>query len=463
MLITNCKQINDRTLSSIATYLSSSMSDNLRVLQMDQCNLSGSHVASIMRSMIRAAGTARNLQLSVSANRLERGMHDVIEAIRNNNTPSSLVIRMIEFTKEDHFRQLLQALRTNTTIRSLDISKASLPYDAGPETCDALRLVFAENKTLEELDISGEQAHLEVTRFGIGLNHALTGLKGNTTLRILRIEYQNLGLEGANTLSSVLEENKGLTHIYCEHNDINLQGFTILVNSLAKNYTILELPFMVDDQDVAMRRISICMRDSRNLATSQRDHYVKTTVRKTLTNLGVSMSKPQKPELTPQDFETVVQVLGERWGTEMKRMAIFLDRNRNIVAGTDGYGPDADGVLPDEAMRPTTAMSDRGILERILSNITPKSELTNPLDDHITSKVTGLSINELAGNGTENEKGVELADNGLTGETIKSAKTIKNHVGDLNLETGNSKLPELPMIMRDNMFGLDGRMFKMET
>src|SRR5687767_9982688 len=135
------------------------MSDSLRTLHMDQCNLSGSHVAFMMRSMNRVPGEGRDLQLSVSANRLERGVRDIVQAIEENRTPAHLNIRMIEFTKEDHFKQLLQALRTNTTIRSLDISKASLPYDAGPETCDALRLLFAENTTLEELDISGEQAH----------------------------------------------------------------------------------------------------------------------------------------------------------------------------------------------------------------------------------------------------------------------------------------------------------------
>jgi len=215
------------------------MSDKLRVLQMDQCNLNGSQVAVLMRAMTRISGEARELQLHVSANRFERGVGDIAAAIKDNCTPSTLVARMIEFEKEEHFRELLEALRTNKTIQNLDISKASLPYDANTETCDALRLVFAENTTLQDLDISGEQAHLEVTRFGIGLNHALTGLKENTTLKILRIEYQNLGLEGANTLASVLETNTGLINIHCEHNDINLQGFTTLVNALAKNYTVL--------------------------------------------------------------------------------------------------------------------------------------------------------------------------------------------------------------------------------
>ena len=222
------------------------MSESLRYLRMDQCNLSGSHIALLMRSMSRTSGEPRNIHLSVSANRLEKGIRDIIQAIKDNMTPAFLSIRMIEFVKEDHCKQFLQAVKNNKTLCMLDMSKASLPYDASDETCDALRDLFAENTTLEEFDISGEHAHLEVARFGIGLSQALNGLKQNRTLKVLRIEYQNLGLEGANTLSSVLEINNTLTHIYCEHNDINLQGFTTLVNSLANNHTILSIPFMSD-------------------------------------------------------------------------------------------------------------------------------------------------------------------------------------------------------------------------
>ena len=97
-------------------------------------------------------------------------------------------MRMVEYQKEDHFRELVMAVKKNTTLKYLDISKASLPYDASDETCEALQQMFTQNKTLEELDISGEHAHLEVAKFGIGLNHALTGLKNNSALRVLRIE-----------------------------------------------------------------------------------------------------------------------------------------------------------------------------------------------------------------------------------------------------------------------------------
>lgn len=366
---------------------------------MDQCGLNGEHVAMLMYAMTKTAGQARNLEFHVSSNRLEKGIGEIVKAIETNHAPSHLFLRMIEFNKEEHFRRLLQALRTNTTIRTLDISKASLPYDAGPETCEAMRLVFAENKTLEELDISGEQAHLEVTRFGIGLNHALTGLKSNTTLKVLRIEYQNLGLEGANTLSTVLEDNKGLTHIFCEHNDINLQGFTILVNALAKNYTVLVLPFMQDDQNLSMRRMNISMRDSRRVANAtKQENVMKGSVRRRLTTLGVT--KPIKQELTPQDVDDVVRVLNERWEHEMNRLTAFLQRNNDIAAGL--CSPSGEGMLSEETMRPTTALSDKGLLAQVLSNTTPRVELGNPVDDHV-DKMAALDLSGAKESGSKQE------------------------------------------------------------
>ncbi|PQE16665.1 leucine rich repeat protein [Rutstroemia sp. NJR-2017a BBW] len=455
-LILNGIPVNDATLDTIAAYLSSDMSAGLRILQMDQCNLTGSHVALLMRAMTRVSGEARDLVLHVSANRLEKGISDFVKAIKENYTPAKLVVRMIEFTKEEYFKQLLEALRTNTTIQVLDISKASLPYDASPETCEALQKVFAENKTLEDLDISGEQAHLEVTRFGIGLNQALTGLKFNNTLKSLRIEYQKLGLEGANTLSSVLEANRGLTHIFCEHNDINLQGFTILVNAIAKNTTILEVPYMHDDQDMAMKRMSASMRDTRRTTSSHREnHHVKSSVKRTLKSFGVGVEKPVKLELTSQDVDEVVRVLGEKWNTEIGRLAMFLERNRNIAMGRDGYDP-AD-LLNDLTMRPTTALSDRGILEQVLSNTTPRVELGNPVE--ITNdRFSGMTpLADVLVNENRYGEHERRMDNTNTEFQLKPKRISYKRSTDGGL------LPDLAALGNEKMFELDSGLFDMET
>jgi hypothetical protein len=380
-------QVNDKTLDAIATYLASSMSDCLYCLQMDQCNLTGADVALLMRSMNRNAGQARSLHLHVSANRLEKGNSEIVKAIEENQTPSQLTMRMVEYQTESRFRYLLRALRKNTTIRCLDISKASLPYDAGDETCEALQRLFEENATLEELDISGEHAHLEVARFGIGLNHALTGLKKNKALKVLKIEYQNLGIEGAHTLSSVLETNETLTHIYCDHNDINLQGYTVLVNALAKNFTVLSLPLMLDDQSEAIKR----MTSGGHMANSSKlEGGVKQSVRRTLNTLGVHMKDNANPTPTPQDLDEAVQILNSRWEAQTERLLGFLQRNHNIASGVETR----EMYLHDETLRPTTAISDSGIIQHVLSNTTPRVERTNPVDTACEGHMAHLTLND---------------------------------------------------------------------
>lgn len=437
-LILNGIVVNEQTVKSISIYLASKMSDQLHLLQMEQCNLSGEQVACLMHSMVRNGEAGRDLNFNVSGNRVEKGIGKIVEAIEENHTPTRLYLRMIEFTKEDYFRQLLQALRTNTTIKCLDISKASLPDDAGIETCECLRTVFADNKTLDELDISGEQSHLEVTRFGIGLNYALTGLESNKTLKLLRIEYQNLGLEGANTLSSVIEKNTGLTHILCEHNDINLQGFTTLVNSLAKNTTILELPILQNDQTACMRRINASMRETKQNTTSpNRINGVRSSVHRKLHHLGVS--KPAKQETSPQDVDAVLRVLNERWDYETNRLRKFLERNNAIANGYSViYG---EGLVSEAELRPTTALSDRGILEQALSNTTPKPTRQNPAEDYLSSKLSEeiQASKESYGN------------NFLKSENEKKMKGILPHVPEIDL----IRLPEFTSLGDEKLFGLE--------
>ncbi|KAI9746591.1 MAG: hypothetical protein M1818_000304 [Claussenomyces sp. TS43310] len=386
LILTGFK-INDSTLDSISTYLASDMSEGLYCLQMEQCNLTGAHVALLMRSMCHTPGMARNLHLHVSANRLEKGNSEIVKAIEENLTPTHLTMRMVEYGTESRFRQLLHALRVNTTIQSLDISKASLPGDAGEDTCKALQSLFEENTTLEELDISGEHAHLEVARFGIGLNYALMGLKRNRALKVLKIEYQNLGLEGSNTLSSVLEENKTLQHIFCEHNDINLQGFTVLINALAQNLTVLSLPPMLNDQAQAVKRMTLSIGETRQAPSNKVDGGVKSSVRRTLTNLRGHVKESPIP--SPQDIDQAIQILHSRWQKQIERLNEFLVRNHRIAAGLETHDM---YPMSDDTLRPSTAHSDSVIIDSVLTNSTPRLELGDPVDAAFEREISSLEL-----------------------------------------------------------------------
>lgn len=386
--------INEQTIDAIAAYLASDKSRSLRDLRLDQCGLTGEDVAVLLRSMDPGSGKPSSLHLHISENRLDTGCSALFEAIARSQTPTHITMRMVDFKKEEHFRQLIEALRTNKTLKYLDISKASLPYDAGPETCKALQLMFEENDTLEELDLSADCAHLDVARFGIGLNEALTGLKKNRSLRVLRIENQKLGLQGANTLASVLEENNTLREVYCENNDLNLQSFTVLVNGLQRNRSILHLPSMDRDRELSLERVR------REFENRDYSHSQGSSLRRSIHNAingghpagGNKLVKhpptptqpygpcPTSPSLAStnpsyqvnSDVQEILLALNQRWDLEVARLRRYLFRNYNIAHGLDqpveGSYREVDDAGSDG--RPDTAASLTTMLERMKLDLT---------------------------------------------------------------------------------------------
>ncbi len=141
--------------------------------------------------MTEEPGRPRELHLDVSENNIEQDLSKMTRAISSGLAPSSLTLRLLEFEQEEDFRRMILALAANNTIRQLDISRASLPCDASEETCQALEKMFGDNKSLEWLDISGEDSRLETTKLGVGINRALRGLQRNHTLRVLYIRCKS--------------------------------------------------------------------------------------------------------------------------------------------------------------------------------------------------------------------------------------------------------------------------------
>lgn len=399
--------LNEQSVDSISKYLATSKSDILREVQINQCGLTGFDLSTFFRSMTRDTKWPRVIHVSANENRLKTGNAVLFRTLAENYGPTSLSLRMMDFEKESHFRELLKALTVNSTLRSLDISRASLPYDASIETCEALKEMFANNQTLEELDISGEQAHLDTTRFGIGLNIALRGLENNKTLKLLRIEYQGLGLQGANTLAEVLEKNSSLLEIHCEHNEINLQSFTALVDALEKNNTLLYMSPMDHDRAKSMDKVR------REIETMDRAESPKSpkigsgggTIKKTLT--GALIGKPLigkpltgKPHrsghrhssslsstssFTDHDVTAVMSTLDEKWNAQVARMQKYLYRNYCRAHGIpweDASSPVVPAASPDDGSRQTTAAGDTmaQLLQRVQLDRTPTVEHPSPLE-----------------------------------------------------------------------------------
>jgi hypothetical protein len=339
--------------------------------------------------MTETPGKARELHLDVSENYIEQDLRKLTKAIAAGYAPSSLAIRLIEFEEEAEFRRMILALAANNTIRQLDISRASLPCDASEDTCQAMEAMFADNATLEWLDMSGEDSRLETTKLGVGINRALRGLQHNRTLRVLYIKCehqyflahffrlltlkdQKLGLQGASTLSDVLKVNTTLQYLYCENNGIALTGFTDLVNALHRNTTLLYLPSMLESRHMALKQTEDQvkqMRDEFPIHTQSKGHSVRSKLTNRVT--GKAPKETSHPSgLSDQDIKAALGLVDESWARQEYRLQQYLQRNYNIAHGI----PTTMDVDEEDFERPDTASSLGKILERVRIESTPTTE-----------------------------------------------------------------------------------------
>ena len=416
--------INAESVDDLASYLLSRQSDTLQEIRLEQCQMSGEDVATLLESMCEGRAEPRQLHLYVSENRLEKHHDKMAQTIARSMTPTHMSMRMLEYSKESNFQGLVDALAINDTLEYLDISRVSLPYDAGKTTCEKLQHMLATNTSLQTLNLSGEQAHLEAVTLGRNLPHALRGLEQNSTLRVLTIEHQTLGLPGAGALASALAKNSTLEELHCDDNDINLQAFTVLVNGVRDNHTLLYLSDM--DQDRAASRSKV----DREITSLLSAHAVvpkatsthgssggsahtssgssgqpqRSGVRRALSGAVSAGSRslamhrsasaadkhpaPPVPPLrvTEQDVQAAVASLEDSWTAEKQRLSRFLQRNYRLAHGVPLEEPEAGGggggaAAPARGSppRPPTAGSLATALRNATLDQTPTAELDRQL------------------------------------------------------------------------------------
>lgn len=385
--------LNEQTIDSICAYLSSPQSEVLKELVLSNGTLTGADVATLMQSMTQEPNTARLLHLDVSENNLQKKYKTMVKAIADGLAPTHLSMRSIEYDDEETFEALLLGLAANKSVRYLDLGKTSLPCEADEDTCAALYKLLAENQTLQELDISGEDSRLEVSKLGSGINQALQGLKHNKSLQILRIQYQKLGLQGASTLAEVLKENRTLQQLHCDCNAITLTGFTDLVNALATNTSILFIPNFEEGRVGALRdteqQIKVARSKADVWASSNAPSKIS-SMRRTFANIGGGSTTPKGgtklaavPQWTEQDVQAALRLVSEGWEGQAQRLDQFLDRNWRMYHGQALDSDAAAMASLEEAHRPGTASSFSQILDRVATESTPRIEKQLQLGDPI--------------------------------------------------------------------------------
>ena len=184
--------LNDATFEALVEYVSTLQSATLFDFRLINCLLSGEKISQLMHAMSRPPMKPRRMHLDISENPLGQKHEQLVKAISRNLSPTHLSLRSIEYKDQDNFESLLLGLVSNTSTQSLEIARVGLPAEANKGVCKALKRLLAESETITDLDISGEDSRLEVSKLGTGINMALGGLKKNKTLKRLHIKRELL-------------------------------------------------------------------------------------------------------------------------------------------------------------------------------------------------------------------------------------------------------------------------------
>ncbi|KAK3313550.1 hypothetical protein B0H66DRAFT_355905 [Apodospora peruviana] len=242
-------RLNNATLFELELFLrhrgqmiDSQQPSRLRKLVLNHCSITGSQAA----RLFRAIGENHGLELSISGNPLEDGIEDLADAIRQSHTPAALTMDMVEFEEESNYILFIKALCETKYLSLLSLVGTAPTPDphepCHPEIIQAFADLFAQNKSIRCLDISGFCEKLDDGQLSKGFGSSLMGLIGNTTITHLRVRSQRLH-EDAGTLGRIIQENKTLIAFDCQDNEYNFTSLQFLVSCLRDNTKILDFPF----------------------------------------------------------------------------------------------------------------------------------------------------------------------------------------------------------------------------
>lgn len=210
-------------------------------------------------------------------------------------------------------------------------------------------------------------------------------------------------------LASVIEENKSLREIHCEGNEISLQAFTVLVNSVERNTNLLYLPDMNSDRLWAQKKVSrevdSLQENSASGITSisSTKATVKRTLGKTMTGQRSAHNRMSSGTRPAFDVRDVVSSLSAQWDKEVARLRGYLAQNyeRTHDASVDGPGTLDFG-------RPATSSSLETAMGNFSLDQAPRAEVDRQLGHEVGEQDGRVQTDESGDEGDEGESPLEM-------------------------------------------------------
>ena len=161
------------------------------------------------------------------------------EAFRGNTIVYFLGVRVSNFIGAEGANSLAQALRVNTSLSFLNLSRNFIGVRGANSLAQALRV----NTSLSSLDLSCNSIGDE------GANSLAEALRVNTSVSSLNLANNSIGNEGANSLAKALRENASLSSLNLSTNSIGGEGANSLVQALRVNTSLSSLYFLCNSSD----------------------------------------------------------------------------------------------------------------------------------------------------------------------------------------------------------------------
>ena len=255
----NVQDLTDQTAEHFAVGLAESQP--VEALKLEDCNISSASAVSIVRSLehntsleeldlswnsqlaegnSEAVGCAIETMLNVNRKLKVLNLHGCRHPIAMglaHNFLTELNFGGFTYTAPtdnitgEGWKHMFMALCNNTSLKKLDISSNKL----GREEAVALAEMLSCNKSLTELNLR-RCAVPEA-----GLRRIARGLFHNTSLKMLDISHNNLGMEEAVALAEMLSCNKSLTELNLRECAIPKNGLREIARGLLHNTSLKKL------------------------------------------------------------------------------------------------------------------------------------------------------------------------------------------------------------------------------
>ncbi|RHZ54805.1 hypothetical protein Glove_423g34 [Diversispora epigaea] len=279
-------------LRSLYSYIQSTSFAKIKYFSVDHCNLDG-QVLAVILSCVTSSPNYEKIRVWAGGNHITRtpvGCKEFCNAVKNDWTPMWLSLDNTIFGSDiELIEDILTSFCENSVLEFLDLSHPQFNDDVrnnynnnndninnninninninnnneispnqivtARKACEMIGKIFRENKSIKELLLLGDAEQ----SWGQSLGIQLLELESNNSLQRLNIKGNGISNIGAKCLSEALKSNTTLKLLNMDENEIGIEGYTSIYNVISahENTTLQELVYPIHDMQTYIGSLDV--------------------------------------------------------------------------------------------------------------------------------------------------------------------------------------------------------------